>query len=56
MNRWLRFIALLAVAGMSIWLGFQPEDGPSQGWLVLALIAVFAASDHHYWGSGRHGA
>jgi len=49
MKKWLGFAALLAVAGVSLWLGVRPEAGFNHGWLSLALAAVFFASDARYW-------
>lgn len=53
MKRWFGFIALLAIAGMSVWLGLQAGDGQGHGWLLLALAAIFAASEASYWRSSR---
>jgi hypothetical protein len=53
MNRWLRFIALLLIAGFSIALGIAPEAGFDHVWLSLALIAIFAASEARYWDSPK---
>ena len=49
MLRNLRLIALLAVAGIGLWFGLEPDEGLSHGWLALALVAVFAASEARYW-------
>jgi len=49
MIRTLRLLALLALAGISLWLGLTPEAGLGHGWLALALVAVFAASEARYW-------
>lgn len=49
MTRLLRLIALLAIAGIGLWLGIRPESGFSHGWLSLALVAAFAASEARYW-------
>ena len=53
MKRWLRFIALLVIAGASIALGIAPEAGFDHVWLSLALVAVFAASEARHWDSSR---
>jgi len=49
MNRWLRFIALLVIAGGSLVLGIAPAAGFNHFWLSLALVSVFAASEARYW-------
>jgi len=53
MSRWLRLIALLVIAGLSLWLGFAPETGFNQAWLALALVAIFGASEASYWDRSR---
>jgi hypothetical protein len=53
MTRMICFIALLAVAGISLWLGIRPEEGFAHGWLSLTLVALFAASEARFWNSGR---
>lgn len=51
---WLRFVALLAIAGLSLWLGIRPGPGFDHVWLSAALVAVFAASEARFWKpSGR---
>ena len=47
------FFALLAIAGMSIWLGIVPQDGLDHRWLYLALFALFAASEARYWAPAK---
>ena len=49
------FLALLAIACMSIWLGFQAERGFDHGWLYAALAALFAASEARYWRPAQAG-
>ena len=49
MRRWVPFLALLIIAGVSLWLGIRPEDGFSHLWLSLALVAIFVASEARYW-------
>lgn len=51
MKRWLCFLALLVLAGVSLLLGIAPEAGFSHAWLALALVAVFAASEARFWRS-----
>ena len=53
MNRWLRFIALLLIAGFGLWLGIVPEAGFDHVWLIMALVAAFKASEASYWDPSR---
>ena len=42
-------VAWLAIAATGLVLGVAPEAGYSHGWLALALVAGFAASESRLW-------
>ena len=53
MNRCLRFIALLLIAALSLWLGITPEAGFDHVWLFVALVVLLKASEARYWDPSR---
>ena len=49
MNQQMRLIGLLVVAALSILLGIGTPAGIDHFWLAFGLLAVFGASQGHYW-------